>query len=423
MHDAVLPPDARAYSDDSRPRAARSRLALPARQRRLLASAAAAALLAGATGALSYTRRSAAEPSAEPARPVAVAVQTVSEQSVRLWSEFSGRLKPVDSAELRPEVSGRITEVRFEDGQAVLAGDVLFVIDPRPYEAAVAKSEASVAAARTNLAFATTELGRATELVKMEAIAQQLYDQLANAHRVAEAAVRTAAAELKQAQLDLEHAHVKAPISGRVSRAEVTLGNLVQAGPGAPVLASIVSNGGIYADFEVDEQTYLSAIRSHARGNEQERRIPVELTLKADRTRSYAGTIQAFDNRIDSASGTIRARAKFSNTDGVLVPGMFVSVRLGSGDEHPVLLVAERAVGTDQSKKFVYVVGSHNQVGYREVELGPAIEGQRVVVAGLQPGDRVIVDGMQHVRPDVVVEPTEVSAVTTAHSMYFGSQQ
>ncbi|KAB0663983.1 efflux RND transporter periplasmic adaptor subunit [Oryzomonas japonica] len=350
-----------------------------------------------------------AQPTAAAPPPPQVGVVTVKPQNVRIWSEFSGRMRAVDFAELRPEVSGRITGVRFKEGQIVKAGEVLFVIDPRPYEAAVAKAEANLVTARTNAGFARTERERAANMVQTQAIAQRLYDERANADRVARAAIQVAEAELKQARIDLDHAYVKAPIGGRVSRAEITLGNRVQAGAGAPLLTSIVSNDGIYADFEVDEQTYMSSIRAHADTPAKERQVRVEVTVQGDEAHPYQGTIQSFDNRIDPASGTIRARARFDNKNGALVPGMFVAVRLASSSENAALLVPERAIGTDQSKRFVYVVGDNDKVAYREVRLGQQARGERIVLAGVRPGDRVIVDGVQHVRPDSTVRVQEVA--------------
>ena len=214
-----------------------------------------------------------AQPPAAPLPPL-VGIVTVKPQNVHIWSEFSGRMRAVDFAEIRPEVSGRITAVRISDGQTVKAGDVLFVIDPAPYEAAAARAEANLASARTNATFAQTELERAANLVKNQAIAQRLYDERVNADKVAAAAILMAEAELKQAKINLDHAYVKAPISGRISRAEITLGNLVQAGGNAPLLTSIVSDNGIYADFEVDEQTYLKSIRVNAASRDEEQQHP-----------------------------------------------------------------------------------------------------------------------------------------------------
>ncbi|GFO61024.1 MexE family multidrug efflux RND transporter periplasmic adaptor subunit [Geomonas silvestris] len=343
-----------------------------------------------------------------PAPAPQVNVVAVEPQQVRIWSEFSGRMHAVESAEIRPEVSGRITGVRFRDGQLVKAGDVLFVIDPSPYEAAVAKAAANLVSAKANGEFTRTELDRAANMIKTQAIAQRVFDERANASRVAQAAILGAEAELKQARIDLDHAFVKAPIGGRVSRAEITLGNRVQAGAGAPVLCSVVSKDEIYVDFEVDEQTYMQNFRTPAASRDKEDRIEVELAVQGDAGHPYKGTIYSFDNRIDSSSGTIRARARFANSDGRLVPGMFAKVRLASSGAKEVLLVPEQAVGSDQSKKFVYLVGADGKVVYREVDLGQQAQGHRIVLAGLARGDRVIVDGLQHVKPG---EPVQAKAV------------
>ncbi len=232
------------------------------------------------SGALTPIAQASVSPAAPPA--VAVTVETVKLQDVLVWSSFSGRMRAVDLAEIRPEVSGRITEVRFKDGANVRAGDILLVIDPQPYEAALAKAQAHVASAQTRTSFAKTDLDRAENMVKSQAIAQRLYDERVNDYHVAQADLLAAQAEVKQAQIDLDRAYVKAPIAGRVSRPEITLGNLVQAGPNAPVLTSIVSRDGIYADFEVDDQTYLRSIRNHAVTQVKEQTIPVELTVEGD---------------------------------------------------------------------------------------------------------------------------------------------
>jgi multidrug efflux system membrane fusion protein len=328
-------------------------------------------------------------------------------ENIRVWTRFSGHLKAVDEAQVRPEVGGRIVDVRIKDGQNVRAGDVMFVIDPRPYDAAVAKAKADLASARTRADFAATEYERAKNLIGSQAIPRSLYDQRGNEDRVGKAAVLAADAALRQANINLDYAYVKAPISGRVSRAEITLGNLVQAGPNAPVLTKIVSNDGIYADFDVDEQSYIRSIRNHADTQSKEQKIPVEMTMVGDAGHVYNGTIYTFDNSIDTRSGTIRARAKFANKDGTLVPGMFVSMRLsGSGDTN-ALLVPDVALGSDQSKRFVFVVGKDNKVVYREVTLGAGIDGRHIVLSGLDAGDRVIVKGVQFVRPDALVSPKE----------------
>lgn len=332
-----------------------------------------------------------------PAQAVPVGVAKVEPHEVQLWSQFSGKLSAVDSAEIRPEVAGRITDIRFKDGEIVKAGQILLVIDPRTYEAAAAKARADLASARANVAYAKTNLDRATGLIKANAIARSMYDQNQNAYSVAVANVAVAEAVLRQAMVDVDHAYVKAPIAGRISRPELTVGNLVQSAPNAPLLASIISDDGIYADFEVDEQTYLNSVHARTGTAEGEQLLPVEMTVQGAEDHVYRGMVYSFDNRIDTGSGTIRARARFANADGSLVPGMFVSVRLGAGDQHNALTVPERAVVSDLNKKFVYVVGKGTKAEVRAVKLGANVGGDRIVEDGLKTGDEVIVDGVQHV--------------------------
>jgi membrane fusion protein, multidrug efflux system len=349
---------------------------------------------------------SAPAPSAPP--PASVTVKTLTPEKTRVWTQFSGRMQAVDYADIRPEVSGRITEVRFHDGQVVKAGDILVVIDPRPYQAAVDRDQANIASAESKLELAILDQQRAQSLIGSHAIAQSDLDKFNDEQRSAQADLDAAKADLARAQVDLEHAFVTAPISGRVSRVEITLGNLVQSGPNAPVLTSIVSNDGIYADFEVDEQTYLQTVR----GTGQNVSIPVQVIAQGDEDHPYYGVIESFDNKIDTASGTIRARAKFDNQDGALVPGMFVTVKLGGSSDIDALLVPESALGFDQSKQFVYVVDGTGKVSYREVDLGPQVGSQRIVEKGLAAGDRIITDGIQHVNPGDIVAAHEASADT-----------
>ena len=369
----------------------------------LLSSAAAAALLS-ASLTLYQVGFASAAPVAAVNEAVAVSVRTVDPESVQIWSEFSGRMKAVDSAEIRPQVGGQITQILFKDGQTVRAGDPLFVIDQRPYEATLSKAKADVQSARANAALAQSQFDRAAALIKTQFVSKSAYDQRANARNVAIANIQVAEAALAEAQIAVDHAYVKAPISGRISRAEITLGNLVEPGAGAPVLASIISDDGIYADFEVDEQTYLKSIRTSAGTHDQEQKIPVELKLGDNDGQIYKGLIYSFDNKIDTRSGTIRARAKFVDQGSGLVPGMFVTVRLGSGISRDTLLVPERAVGTDQNKRFVYVVDGADKAVSHEVNLGGQIGNRRIVLAGLNAGDRVIVDGLQHVTPGALVQ-------------------
>jgi membrane fusion protein, multidrug efflux system len=339
----------------------------------------------------------------DPAVPVSV--DQLAPQTVNPFSEFSGRINAVDYAEIRPQVVGRITEIRFHDGQSVNAGDVLFVIDPRPYQAAVAKAEADLATAVHNAKFAKLESDRGSQLVKPGAVSQENYDQRVNNQNVADAAVKSAAAVLASAQVNVDYAFIKAPISGRISRAEITVGNLVGS-PTAPppLLASIVSDSGVYADFEVDEQTYLNSVRSYGHTQEQQQKIPVEVMIRGD-TQVFRGHLLSFDNRIDTASGTIRARARFDNTDGTLTAGMYVSVRMGEGAIDDALVVPESAVGNDQSKRFVFVASDSDKAEYRAVRLGPQVDGKRVILTGLKAGDRVILDHLQRLAPGAPVRP------------------
>lgn len=338
------------------------------------------------------------------AQPLPVTVTRLEPRTVRPFAQFSGRITAVDYAEIRPQVSGRITEIRFHDGQNVKAGDILFVIDPRSYQAAVRKAEGDLASAINNARLARIEHERGDRLLQAGALARESYDQRVNADGVAQASVQSARAALAAAQLNVDYAYVKAPISGRISRAEITLGNLVgAAGAAPPLLASIVSDNGVYADFEVDEQTYLNSVRDHARTQGQQQAIPVELEVEGDGGHVYHGTIESFDNHIDTGSGTIRARARFENKDNSLVPGMFVSVRMGAGRLDDAILVPEGAIGNDQSKRFVFVVDRESKAQYREVGLGAEVDGARVITKGVKAGDRVILDGLQRLGPGVPV--------------------
>jgi multidrug efflux system membrane fusion protein len=221
---------------------------------------------------------------------------------------------------------------------------------------------------------------------------------------------------LESAQINLDYAYVKAPISGRVSRAEITVGNLVGS-PTAPppVLTSIVSDNGVYADFEVDEQTYLNNVRNYGQSHEEQQNLQVEVVVAGYVDHVYRGHIYSFDNRIDSGSGSIRARARFDNAEGGLIAGMFVTVRMGNGVISDALLVPEGAIGNDQSKRFVFVVGDGNKAEYRGVALGPQVDGNRVVLTGLKPGDRVILDHLQRLAPGAPVIPQTASDRTASN--------
>jgi len=373
-----------------------------------------AAILSGIAGFYIVTNANAAATAAVPPAPK-VDVVTVQPQEIRSWANFSGRLSPVESAAIKPLVSGTIQQVLFKDGQQVKKGQPLFVIDPRPHQASVQRAQAQLATAQSRAKLAHDELKRAQQLIIAKLVSQSIYESALSADQVAQAAVQETEAALSQAKLNLEYAHISAPINGRISRAELTVGNVVEAGPNAPQLAQIVANDKLYAEFNVDEATYIQFVRN----NKNAEQMPVELTLSSETSAvspgvAYKGYITSFDNRLDTTSGTIRARAVFDNNDGALTAGMFANVRLGSADKVSALLVPERAIGTNQSKKFVLVVDEKNVANYQEITLGNHYEGQRVILSGLTAGKKIIVNGLSHVRPNSVVDPNEQAPVQVA---------
>jgi multidrug efflux system membrane fusion protein len=385
----------------------------PRRSRLLAAGAAVAALAVAALGVGVWGTSSKAEPPAAPSAPPAtpVAVATIATSDVATWDEFSGRLEAVDRVDVRSRVAGAITSTHFREGMRVKAGDLLVTIDPAPYAAEVDRAEALVVAAQARVSHAKSEHERSQRLWDERAIAQRELDERSNALREAEANLRAALAALQAARLNLDYTQVRAPVAGRVGRLEITVGNLVAAGPGAPVLTTLVSVSPIYASFEADEQVVARALKElRGDGGTLARldRIPVLMGTSASSDTPFKGTLQLVDNQVDAKSGTVRVRAVFDNKDGALLPGQFARVRLGQLRTRPAVLVNERAVGTDQSKKFVLVVGADNKALYREVTLGGAVDGLRIVTAGLQPGERIVVNGLQRVRPGALLAPETV---------------
>jgi len=328
-----------------------------------------------------------------------VDVATVVEKTITDWQTYSGRLEAVDKVEIRPQVSGTIVSVNFKDGALVKKGDTLFVIDPRPYEAAVDQAAAQLAAAQARTGYTQSDWERAQRLIVDNAIAKRDYDEKQNAAREASANQKAAQAALETAQINLGYTKIVAPVSGRVSRAEITVGNVVSAGASAAPLTTLVSVSPIYASFDADEQTYLQYI-SHARDGSK---VPVDLGLANESGYSRSGWIDSVDNRLDTSSGTIRVRARFANEDGALVPGLYARIKVGGSAPHPALLIDDAAVGTDQDKKFVFVVDASNHAAYREVQLGNLQGSLRVVNGGLKAGDRIVVNGTQRVRPGAEV--------------------
>lgn len=339
--------------------------------------------------------------------PPAVDVAEVANRSVTDWQAYSGRLEAVDRVEVRPQVSGTVTAVHFKDGSLVKKGDVLFTIDPRPYAAEVARAQAQLAAAEARVAYTGADVARGERLLADNAIARRDFEEKQNADREARANLQAAKAALKVAELNLEYTRITAPIAGRMSRAEVTVGNVVAPGTANAPLTTLMSANQMYAAFDVDEQSYLKYVAA-ARGAAGSA-LPVFLGLADEDGYTRPGRIASVDNRLDTTSGTIRVRALFDNADGRLLPGLYARVRLGGGQPREALLIDEKAVGTDQDKRFVLVVGEGNRTAYRQVRLGAVQDGLRVVEAGLKPGDRIVVNGLQRVRPGDAVTPQAVA--------------
>lgn len=351
-------------------------------------------LLAIIAGAYHFFAGKKAGDAAQMEGAVPVSVATVVEREVVQWDEFSGRLEAVERVEIRARVGGTIDAIHFEEGQLVEKGQLLFTIDPRTYQAAYKAAKARAVAAQNDFA-------RAKELLPRKIIAQQQYDDRRSAAEVA-------AADLAKAELDLSYAQIKAPISGRVSRAEITVGNLVAEGAQSPVLTTIVSIAPIYANLEIDEQSYVRYLQSNGGNPEALKSIPVQLGLSGETGFPHEGTIKSFDNELNTSAGTVRVRAVFENKDGTLLPGLYAHLRIGGQGLQKALLVNERAIGTDQDKKTVNVVTPENKVEYRVIKLGGMADGMRVVREGLKAGENIVVGGTQRVRPGAQVTPQMV---------------
>lgn len=349
-----------------------------------------------------------------PAIPVSVAL--VERRDTAIWSDFSGRLEAVGRVEVRPRVAGAIIRANFREGALVRPGDPLFAIDRAPFAAAVEGAEAQVASARARLDLAAKEQQRTRTLLGTNAVSQRELDQRVAEFQAAEANLRVAVAALDTARLDLDWTEVRAPIGGRVGRIEVTAGNLVSAGATAPVLTTLVSVDPIHAVFDADEGAVAEALAGLPAGTDFSNeigRIPVEMTTGTADAPVRRGRLQLVDNVVDLRSGTVRLRAVFDNPDGRLMPGQFARLRLGRAALEPVIAIDERAVGTDQDRRFVMVVGDDDTVAYRRVRLGTTVEGRTLVTDGLAPGERIVVDGLQRIRPGAKVAPRAVAVATS----------
>lgn len=335
-------------------------------------------------------------PSAPP--PPAVTVAPVVSQEVTEWDEFTGRFEAVDAVEIRPRVSGYIKRVVFDEGKEVRKGDVLFEIDPRPYEADLARAQAELEQARTAAALAQRDVERGQRLVSINALSREEFDGRTTASQRAAAAIQIAEAAVTNARLNLEWTTVRSPISGRVGRAEVTEGNLVQAGS-TVVLTSVVSLDPIYVAFEGDEQSFLKYAALARNGSRNSSRTPISLGLSDEGDKyPYAGYVDFVDNQLNPETGTIRIRAIVSNKDRRFTPGLYARVKLVGSGQYNATLIQDRAVGTDQDKKFVMVLGADSTVTYRAVKLGRMVNGLRIVQDGIKPGEQIVINGLQRIR-------------------------
>jgi RND family efflux transporter MFP subunit len=345
--------------------------------------------------------------------PPKVTVAVVEERLVTEYEELIGRVDATETVELRARVSGHLESVRFQAGQEVAQGDILFTIDPRWHRAQFNLARAQADQARARADVADREAKRASDLLASAAISSEEADARRSRALEARAAVASAEATLATAQLDLEHTEVRAPIAGRVSRALITPGNMVSGTTGnATVLTTIVSTGAAFVYADLDEATLLKfnrLTREHRLVSEAGR-IPVELQLADESGYPRRGYIESADNRLNAATGSLVLRLVFPNSDGALLPGLFARVRVPISAPQRTLLISDRAVGTDQSQKFVLALAQNNTVAYRTVKLGGAVDGKRIVRSGLQAGDQIVVNGLQRIRPGMTVQPEQVAA-------------
>jgi len=360
---------------------------------------------AGITGCADATSDDAPAAAAPSAPPVTSAI--VIQRAVTETQEFSGRLEAIEVVAIRPRVSGYITAVNFKPGAEVKKGEVLFVIDPRPYQAEADRTKAVAAAAQARAGLARLELQRAELLLADKAIAQREFDERSAGQKELDASVRAAQAEHETARLNLAYTRVTSPIDGRVSKAEITLGNLVDA---TAVLTSVVSLERIYASFDGDESTYLRVSRRTNAGQP----VDVKVGLAGEEGFPHSGKLEFVDNQLDSRSGSVRMRATLANTDRALAPGLFARVQIAGGAPTPQILIVDRAINTDQDRKFVYVVDKDGKAEYRSVKLGPLDDGLRIVREGLKPGEKIVVNGLQRVRPGAPIAAQVVPMVATA---------
>jgi membrane fusion protein, multidrug efflux system len=361
-----------------------------------------------------------AAPAAPPPPQVTVARPVA--KKVTDYDEYVGRFVAVDSVEIRARVSGHLEKIHFTDGQLVKQGDLLFTLDPRPFQVELEQAKANVAQAKANLAFAVTDLARGKDLVGRNVISQQTFDQRTQAKSVAEASVAAQEAAVRQAALNLEYTELRAPVAGRIGDRRVSPGNLVMGGitGTTTLLATIQSIDPIRFEFTADEGAYLRYVRltrsgpgGRIRDINNAGKVPVKLKLLDEQIFSHEGRMDFVDNAIDNSSGTIRGRAVFPNPSGTFTPGMFGRIEVAAGPPAEALLVPDAAIATEQVRKFVLVVDDQNVVQAKYITLGPLIDGLRVVSTGLEAGDRVVVNGQMRARPGTKVSP-EMSTAAAA---------
>lgn len=344
-------------------------------------------------------------PAQHPAAKVSVA--EVIEQPINEWDEFTGRLEAPESVEVRPRVSGYIDKVAFDEGSLVKKGDLLFQIDPRPFQAEVKRLQAQLQQARASQTRAANEARRGERLRQSNAISAELADARASAATEAQAAVAATQAELDNALLNLSFTRITSPIDGRVSRAEITEGNLV--GAGQSLLTTVVSTDKVYAYFDADERVFLKYIElARQAGSDARGASPVYLGLSSEAGHPHEGQLDFLDNQVNPRTGTIRGRAVFDNRDGRFTPGLYARLKLVGSGTYPAALIKDEAVGTDLGKKFVLVLDKDNAVQYRAIELGPKLEGLRIVRQGLAKGEKIVVNGLQRAMPGATVDPQAV---------------
>lgn len=366
------------------------------RSRRILALGAFSALaIAVLVGCSSQASDNAGAPP-----PPAVSAAPVLIKEVSHWDEYNGRVEAVETVDLRPRVSGYIERVNYVEGQEVKKGDVLFTIDASSYRNELARAQAELARARTQAELGRSEAARAKKLSELQAISTEEYEQRRAAADQAGANVAAAQAAVDAARLNLEWTKVRAPINGRAGRALVTAGNLVTAGDAASVLTTVVSLDKVHVHFDADERSFLryaEMARNGERPSERDGKVPVQVGLVSEDGFPHEGVVDFLDNQVDRGTGTIRARALLDNADRRFTPGLFARVRLLGSGQFKAMLVDDKAVLTDQDRKYVYVVDEKGMAQRRDVQLGRSADGLRIVQKGLKPGDRVIVDGVQKV--------------------------